>query len=223
MYENSKVVDAAASPVQVKLGLNVLGDHRQALVILKRAPDLVGKLFTSCLLAFHLYLSNRLAQNIGSLTTGKKDNKEQHVDIWIFHPCLFSRKNWQRILSSSDSLPWLRSWQRVVRQKYPLKKPLPLLWKSHVVSSCWHIFPLNHISLDTQNLTARKATPTSMEIPHGSMAKYISTNDAKSQNQFGSPTKGPFCIMAENIKWCGMLWENLLCRNVCPTNVQHWQ
>ena len=50
----------------------------------------------------------------------------------------------------------------------------------------------------------KKATPTSMEIPHGSMAKYISTNDAKSQSQFGSPTIGPFCIMAENIKWYGM-------------------
>ena len=90
MDENHQVVEDAASPVQVEVGLDVLGDLGQAGVVLKRAPVPGGKLFTSRLFALHLLLSDRFADMDVRLGTGEKNGKEEDVQVQILHPQVFS-------------------------------------------------------------------------------------------------------------------------------------
>ena len=67
-----------------------LGDLGQAGVVLKRAPVPAGKLFTPCLFAIHLLLSDRFADMDVRLGTGKKNGKEEDVQVQILHPQVFS-------------------------------------------------------------------------------------------------------------------------------------
>ena len=72
MDENNKVVEDASSPVQMKDGLDILGDLRLDGVVLKLAPDIFRKIFR--LVAVHLLLTDLLAAHVDvRLGAGEKN------------------------------------------------------------------------------------------------------------------------------------------------------
>ena len=86
LHENNDVVEDTASPVQVELGLDLLGHLRHVDVVLEPTPIVVGELVAPCVLALDLLLRDHLVHLDEGLGAGEKDGEENDVQVQVVHP-----------------------------------------------------------------------------------------------------------------------------------------
>ena len=81
MDENNKVVEDAASPVQVEDGLDLLGHLRKVDVVLEPTPIIIGELVAPCVRAPDLLLRYRFSDQGARLDACEDEGKEDDVHV----------------------------------------------------------------------------------------------------------------------------------------------